>query len=696
MALLKCTRTTIGQRARIRRCHYFGSGVAEAVFTVHQTITFFIISSAAALLHSAFVLMDPLTICATVTGLVRTCGTAATMCSGLITKYKIAPMILASIRTECTTVKTALSYVDCLIKQDADQFSSRVKAHSPLSEIFDVPLTGCVLTFSLLDVQLQKLYDRSKDHDSYKWKDKMKYVWDEDQAKAILDHMRGLQGALNLMLTVLQTYVSHSPARFRHDQKLISRRSSISALIPLLQEQKPIIEQVKKNTRSIRESLSSQFDFTTNTHQRAFSEMSSFLDSNIGDEEFSFDDEIINTFAYRNAIKRLASKAKAAQQNAKPDERHILDEPLIDFEESPQIHSDIKAESTASSSHQCLAQNITSTHTAPHDHTVMKDLKPRNPISIVLPSQPKNEGSAPIASSSCTSGSSDDIPVYLGDKIRDANEVTRQLVRDDEYRGTDHVPRRSTKSVAPRSSQARLARYHRARITNTKAFEDRNISSSSISTYSSSISTYKEESSENENNYSSSIPSYTSEYGKVASSNIDVKSSTRDSKLHEEMERTTNKVMHKNEVPSRRTRKRTNGQNGNEKRGPTATEVAADGIAADILPDSFKSHEREIPRRRQYRNDRVQDNSHESGGKRSSIATKMVIAGDFVGIFPVGYPRRQQNRKDRLQDKGHDSEHSTISHLRRSTPKVLTRVLVTLGLYRVAHTPRSREIRHKY
>ena len=131
------------------------------------------------------------------------------MCTELISKYKTAPAILTSIRTERITIKAALSYVNCLMKRDTELLSSQLKAHGPLVEIFDVPLTGCALTFSLLDIELQKLYDRSKDHDSYRWKHKMKYVWNEDQAKAILDHMRGLQSAVNLMLTALQTYVSY-------------------------------------------------------------------------------------------------------------------------------------------------------------------------------------------------------------------------------------------------------------------------------------------------------------------------------------------------------------------------------------------------------------------------------------------------------------------------------------------------------
>ena len=156
-------------------------------------------------MRPAFGIMDPLTIGATVAGLLTACGTAVTMCSGLITKYKTTPTILASIRAECITVKAVLSYVDGIIKRDVDLLSSQLKAHSPILEMFDVPLTGCVVIFSLLDIELRKLYDRSKDQETYNWKDKWRYVWNEDKAKTILDHMRGLQSALNLMLIALQT-----------------------------------------------------------------------------------------------------------------------------------------------------------------------------------------------------------------------------------------------------------------------------------------------------------------------------------------------------------------------------------------------------------------------------------------------------------------------------------------------------------
>ena len=125
-----------------------------------------------------------------------------------------------------------------------------------------------------------------------------------------------------------------------------------------------------------------QLDLTAAVDRQVFSENYSILSSTIGDEEFSFDDEIIDSFAYRSAIKRLVSKARGTRQNAKPDERHVLDEPLIDLEELSQTHNGLKIKSTAIPSYHCLTPNITSTHTALRSDTAMEDLKSLMPIYI--------------------------------------------------------------------------------------------------------------------------------------------------------------------------------------------------------------------------------------------------------------------------------------------------------------------------
>ena len=92
--------------------------------------------------------------------------------------------------------------------------------------------------------------------------------------------------------------------------------------------------------------------------RQASSENSSDFNSSIGDEDFFFDDNIINTFADRNAIKSLASKAQALQQNAKPDERHILGGSLMDLEELSQTHSGSKIKSTAVLNYHCFMETL--------------------------------------------------------------------------------------------------------------------------------------------------------------------------------------------------------------------------------------------------------------------------------------------------------------------------------------------------
>lgn len=101
--------------------------------------------------------MDPLSVSTTGANLVTTCTKAATLCNRLIGKYKNAPTKLASIRSECTTVKAGLSHVYFLINRDTESFSSQLHAQGPLTETLDVAITGCTATFSLLDCEMQNI-----------------------------------------------------------------------------------------------------------------------------------------------------------------------------------------------------------------------------------------------------------------------------------------------------------------------------------------------------------------------------------------------------------------------------------------------------------------------------------------------------------------------------------------------------------
>ena len=201
----------------------------------------------------------------------------------------------------------------------------------------------------------------------------------------------------------------------------------------MLQDQKNVIQRVKQDTVSICENRSLQLGLTADANGQASSENYSIFDSNIGDETFSFDDEIVNSFAYRNALKRLALKTKATQQNAKPDEHHILDEPLIDLEELSETHNGPRIKSTVTSSHQCLIPSKPFTHTVRLSKTLTEDLQLLLPHSIASPDQERDERHTDLASPLYDSGSPNSISANQSHKNKDAEKGIGQRVRAPAY-----------------------------------------------------------------------------------------------------------------------------------------------------------------------------------------------------------------------------------------------------------------------
>ena len=241
----------------------------------------------------------------------------------------------------------------------------------------------------------------------------------------------------------------------------------------MLQDQKSVIERVRQDTVSICENRSLQLGLTADANGQASSENYSIFDSNTGDEIFSFDDEIVNSFAYRNALKRLASKTKATQQNVKPDEHHILDEPLIDLEGLSETNNGPRIKSTVTSNYQCLTPSKSLTHTARLSDTIMKHLKSLLLGSVASPSQQRNERHADFASPSCASESPNNTS---------ANQSNRdRLVEKEERREERRIGRAlgaipsSPPTFRPKSPEDGIHGGQYTHENRTKAFEDEEI-----------------------------------------------------------------------------------------------------------------------------------------------------------------------------------------------------------------------------
>ena len=124
----------------------------------------------------------------------------------------------------------------------------------------------------------------------------------------------------------------------KQENRLTITSTSIPAIRRLLQDRKAVFERVRENTRSTHESCNSPLYPKTDEDAPVSSNSNSIFNSIIGDACFSFDDEIVNSTVYRNAIKRLASKVKANQRSGKSEKPHILDEPVAELQNFRRSH----------------------------------------------------------------------------------------------------------------------------------------------------------------------------------------------------------------------------------------------------------------------------------------------------------------------------------------------------------------------
>ncbi|EDU40448.1 hypothetical protein A1F96_01803 [Pyrenophora tritici-repentis] len=129
------------------------------------------------------------------------------------------------------------------------------------------------------------------EHDHLKLKDRAKFLWKEDTFKELLTQIRGQQSALNLLIQGLQM-------------------ESIGDAKKLVGENSVILDQVVKQSRTLQRSHpklkvpESLFDQSTLLDEEADTE------SILKATEFTFDDEVVNSKAYRRAMAMALSSHK--------------------------------------------------------------------------------------------------------------------------------------------------------------------------------------------------------------------------------------------------------------------------------------------------------------------------------------------------------------------------------------------------
>jgi hypothetical protein len=151
--------------------------------------------------------MDPLTITTGVLSAVGSGIKAFQVYQSYATKYNLADLTIVSIRTECSTIRLALSRIHTIIAENETlrSITDTDEAANEMWEEYGVVLGACTLTFNVLNERLSNLgLDQVDEHNLMATKSKIKAVMNSDEMVCLIQNIRGQAQALGLLLQVFQ------------------------------------------------------------------------------------------------------------------------------------------------------------------------------------------------------------------------------------------------------------------------------------------------------------------------------------------------------------------------------------------------------------------------------------------------------------------------------------------------------------
>jgi hypothetical protein len=147
-------------------------------------------------------MVDSLSISASIVGIAAACLQTARFLNRLRTIYTESDAIISGLCTECTIMSASLTWIQSLILRTPQGSHDQLES---LHATFDLALTGCMITMSVLDHELKGLMPG--DGGEVTWASKTKLMWKDDRMKNLLTQLRGQQSGLALLIQLLSMYV---------------------------------------------------------------------------------------------------------------------------------------------------------------------------------------------------------------------------------------------------------------------------------------------------------------------------------------------------------------------------------------------------------------------------------------------------------------------------------------------------------
>jgi hypothetical protein len=143
--------------------------------------------------------MDPISITCAVASIAAHSFTATKTLITLRERYKHAHVTIQAICAETQLVSSSLGRIQGLALSNPNTFDVDDQSRSELEHDLDVALTGCLVVFSVLDDEVQKLVEKQGTVTG-----RSMVLWDEGRMTGLLGHIRGQQTALTLLFQALQ------------------------------------------------------------------------------------------------------------------------------------------------------------------------------------------------------------------------------------------------------------------------------------------------------------------------------------------------------------------------------------------------------------------------------------------------------------------------------------------------------------
>jgi hypothetical protein len=249
------------------------------------------------------------------------CIQSAKQLYDLRSRYKDANILITAIYSESMVIAASLSQVQTLLHQDT------LKSKPQLLQTFDRALTGCRVVYGCLEEEVRDLVVKTET-DDLKFRDRAKFLWKEDTFKELLTQIRGQQSALSLLIQGLQM-------------------ESIADIRRLVEENSVTLDHVVKRSRTLRQSHPRVRVPESLFNPARESEDAEYAESILKSTEFTFDDDVINSKAYRRSMALYTTSGKELRVSRRPTPEIGQDEPPA-YESSQQdVHEEEKSSATS-------------------------------------------------------------------------------------------------------------------------------------------------------------------------------------------------------------------------------------------------------------------------------------------------------------------------------------------------------------